>query len=464
VIPNFPRGASIESILIAVHRVNKSSGQKPVYTAARGSRQLTHLDTVFGWGARYIAETLLDGKISAESLITDYSAWPVYACLLPRSRAQIWFDRNLNSSGARGNSYPEVFVRKAGPFSAVRWRFCSECAAEQRDRYGTPHWMVLHQLPGVQHCPLHDNRPLEIECADCSSALGGALQCSLPCEPCEHCGSGNTRRATGHVSSGQRLLTQLYMDLLCGIPHDLDPISRSHLLHQTQLSLSDGDPDRLNAEMVLKSFACKTYEDLQRTLGVAVSPRLLQVVLDGGSVNVAHAALHLAISAIALHELSLREAARPGEIWNKTDSWSRYLESSGVRVDVERFREIAESAAELNINPEAIIKLMRGFSQQEVVSQGLAPELGLEAWLSKLSSPHGDTPRRIAQRLIAWIGPPRSSLEDFGGIWAIRADEFRRMTIVLTALNAGSEPDPKSLVAVPCHASSARGQLQHCDQ
>ncbi len=464
-IPDFPRGAAIESILIALHRVNERSEQKPVHKATLGNRQVTHLDTVFGRGARYLAETLLKGTISAEALITDHSAWPVYASLLTRPRAQAWFKRNLNYIGGNGTGYKEVFVRMGGRFFASRWRFCNECAAEQRDRYGTPHWMVLHQLPGVQHCPLHENRPLEIECADCGSALGGALQRSLPLEPCEHCGSCGTRRASNHVSTGQRLLTQLYMDLLCGTPHELDPISRFHVLYQTQSSLSDNDLDRLNAEMVLKSFDCKTHEDLQRTLEVAVSPRLLQVVLDCGSVNVAHAALHLAISAIALHEPSRLRADRPGEEMGKTDSLSRYLKSIGVRVDAEEFLEIAESAAEENINPGVIVSLLRGFTRTEVISLGLSRQLSLDAWLRKLSDRYTCGPRFDTYSLITHSVLNKRPWEcDLENHKLRRAEEFRRMARVLAVLNATSVPDPESLEVVPCHASSAKGLLQHCDQ
>jgi hypothetical protein len=420
VIPNFPRGATIDSILIAVHRVNGCLGQEPVYKTARGTRRVGYLDTVFGGGARYLAETFLKGKIPAEALITDYSAWPVYASLLTRPRAQAWFNRNLNSFGGNWTSHKEVFVLKGGPFLANRWRFCSECAADQKDQYGTPHWMVLHQLPGVQHCPLHDNRPLEIECADCGSALGSALQRSLPCEPCKHCGSCGTRRASGHVSTGQRLLTQLYMDLLRGIPHELDPISRFHLLYQNQLSLSDNDLDRLNAEMVLKSFECRNHEDLQRTLEVAVSPRQFRSALDCGPVNVAHPVLHLAISAIALHKQSFRGVARPGKGMDRTDSLNRYLKSIRVKLDAETFLRIAESAAEEKIDPRAVVSLLVGHRPNEVVSLGHAQSSSLQAWIRKLPGQYPYRPFRDEYRIITGSKPLTFAerIERFGTLLA----------------------------------------------
>lgn len=38
---------------------------------------------------------------------------------------------------------------------------CSECAVEDTQNYGVSYWHRIHQIPGIECCPIHNTRLIE---------------------------------------------------------------------------------------------------------------------------------------------------------------------------------------------------------------------------------------------------------------------------------------------------------------
>lgn len=91
---------------------------------------------------------------TVEILILDHTTAPFYITFWSRDRASrllsamgFFKQPNHTSLDSKG-----LFVSfEAGN----RVRFCLECASDQRAKYGEAYWLRLHQIAGVQVCPIH---------------------------------------------------------------------------------------------------------------------------------------------------------------------------------------------------------------------------------------------------------------------------------------------------------------------
>src|SRR5260370_16965672 len=70
------------------------------------------------------------------------------------SERQIRLGQDMGSKNG-----PAIHMRAglmASHVSLPQWlRFCSRCVEEDRRRFGECYWHRIHQVPGVEICPLH---------------------------------------------------------------------------------------------------------------------------------------------------------------------------------------------------------------------------------------------------------------------------------------------------------------------
>lgn len=89
----------------------------------------------------------------ADQLIDNHTLFPFYGPFLPSERlAHIRQDMH-------GNKGPTIHMRTgimASRVSLPRWlRLCSLCVQEDRKQFGECYWHRIHQVPGVEICPIH---------------------------------------------------------------------------------------------------------------------------------------------------------------------------------------------------------------------------------------------------------------------------------------------------------------------
>lgn len=118
-------------------------GDRNATTIVDLASHLNHLISVLPPGYGYTAEQLID----------DHTLLPFYAPFLPLQRVQeireqmVFFDA-LGIHSLSGIA-PTIIRRP-------NWlRFCPLCAQEDDLKFGEPYWHRLHQLPGVEVCPIH---------------------------------------------------------------------------------------------------------------------------------------------------------------------------------------------------------------------------------------------------------------------------------------------------------------------
>ncbi len=101
----------------------------------------------------YLVEHLPDHGTTADELIEGHTAFRYYTPFLsPDGREQL-------RSGMRGSAKSGHRIRAGLMQSSVparsELRYCPSCAAQDRKDYGYAFWHVVHQLPGVEVCPIH---------------------------------------------------------------------------------------------------------------------------------------------------------------------------------------------------------------------------------------------------------------------------------------------------------------------
>ena len=92
---------------------------------------------------------------SIESLIVDHTAAPFYAPFWATERYnQLMFEMGLSDPPEpRASVSPQGLSARHGTDSRIR--YCPVCAAEQQAEYEEAYWLRLHQVVGVEVCPIH---------------------------------------------------------------------------------------------------------------------------------------------------------------------------------------------------------------------------------------------------------------------------------------------------------------------
>ena len=369
---------------------------------------------VFGRSAGHLAQNAFDSQITAQNIVLKHSAWPVYSRLLTQQFAHAWYVRVVSAGGGAPNQ--KIHGPHIGQLHPKRWQSCPTCVAEQQKRLGIGHWMVVHQLPGIHHCPKHSD-PLAFACGACGVALGDARQTLLPGDPCSSCGSISRRTFEHAISTGEQELGRLYQSLLIGEGPNLDPIARYDLQHEIGIVVGNMRP-AISPAALLRAFDCGSAAELGTRLRFQITPGAMGVALAGGSLNAAPAPLHLAVAAVVLAMRAGRIEIGKDEIDESRPFMIPQAAASLQDVPSEAvIAEIVALAADHNISPAAVYAALAGSTAMAIEKSRLATSkrlrqfiLGLPVSLSchfnlfKGKSPAPDVPRRAsdAQKLDAF--------------------------------------------------------------
>jgi|TARA_R110002050_G_scaffold245808_10_gene383446 hypothetical protein len=154
---------------------------KPITSNARNLKPSTI------WQAVY-ADLLVQyqEQYNWKKILTEHTLIPYYAPFL-----------NLYRKNLFTKEVPNLITEKISPlqqqliFHAQHWRWCPQCAVEDKLEFGTTYWHTLHQIPSVRTCYRHEV-PLISNCPACGFSYKSFQKHWLPpFEPqCRSCGSG----------------------------------------------------------------------------------------------------------------------------------------------------------------------------------------------------------------------------------------------------------------------------------
>ena len=99
------------------------------------------------------ALTWITKNNSFELIIQEHTMFPWYAHFLPIEKKNRAFEALVRQEGNPGNY---LGIKKTG--GERFFRFCPQCASEDRARCGETYWHRSHQIPKVDYCPVHGCR------------------------------------------------------------------------------------------------------------------------------------------------------------------------------------------------------------------------------------------------------------------------------------------------------------------
>jgi len=103
-----------------------------------------------------LVEALPPGHLckDAARLIDDHTLLPFYGPFQPVERIERVRQVMLGTKGA--TIYAHVGLLSSPIQRPTSLRYCSLCVEEDRERFGECYWHRIHQVPGVEVCPVHE--------------------------------------------------------------------------------------------------------------------------------------------------------------------------------------------------------------------------------------------------------------------------------------------------------------------
>ena len=96
------------------------------------------------------AQSVIHKKMSADEVIMNHTMFPYYGRFLSRERRNKAFSALVNMQGGYRNLLAIPKTNKARYL-----RYCPLCVSEDRQKYGETYWHRIHQMIGVDVCPIH---------------------------------------------------------------------------------------------------------------------------------------------------------------------------------------------------------------------------------------------------------------------------------------------------------------------
>lgn len=284
-IPSFPQRASVWSLVQARTtldgRIEALAQQLAVY-----GRRLTQRP-VFGGNLKKLSEAYLH-VVSPDELLRSHTPFGTFSKLLsPEHEAAA-----LSCASEAGSFEPRRFFpgERHGSLLTAASRWCPQCVADDKHRFGFPFWRVHHHLPGLKHCWTHGTSLVQSCIGEgCLSTPktrfgllpGGSCTCSQPEE------------LSPDTSLGYRAYAALLRQLTEEPSFRLDPARRLKLSERSATGGLFARPK------LLERWNCRSVEALSHRLECKVSETQLLRLSKGQELG-CHPALVVAMN--ALHE------------------------------------------------------------------------------------------------------------------------------------------------------------------
>lgn len=150
----FPFPYSDELVYSWLARYAVKSGYPKYVAAARDlmAKPDCHLKVLFVNKYTQDAIERMLSFCSMDELVMEHTMFPYYGRFLPANIRLKAFQAFTNTPG---NWYQMLHITGRGRGDKQTLRYCVLCAKNDRLQHGETYWHRIHQLPGIQVCPIH---------------------------------------------------------------------------------------------------------------------------------------------------------------------------------------------------------------------------------------------------------------------------------------------------------------------
>lgn len=211
VVPNLPQGATLHSLVTFLHRAcGEGNGDRSCRRYFGLPKSRLEPGNPIGEGAQYLAEKFLKCSESGAELIRRHTVLGLYGLAM----SPHWRGNHVLTEIANGGTHKKFSKLLPDP-RPLAW--CPTCYSEDLLRFGWAPWRVVHQVPFIHHCCIHETRLLT-HCAACDVPLDRGFSWRLPGDVCRNCNGTEFRPALiVEQSPGYKRLLRVIAKLNCAM-------------------------------------------------------------------------------------------------------------------------------------------------------------------------------------------------------------------------------------------------------
>lgn len=253
-------------------------------------------------------------------LLETATLFGFYSAALAPSRRQIWREDQI---GRRRIQMSRFFGGYAGrKLYKATPHLCTNCVLEDESNFGIGFWHLVHQIPGVHHCPRHYTLLIGA-CHNCGLPQASEDHWNPPSGICPCCRFRFDVRDTVSMSDGYRNYLHLCDSVVRGEDVGLAPLQRMQIYTQAIKIYGSGDGTLAVAGLikhVLERWNLATLQELQAIIGSPISKDFFELAIKGRDTMldpVAHLMLIAAILPLEKCISARRTDVRDSQLSNK---------------------------------------------------------------------------------------------------------------------------------------------------
>lgn len=238
-LPYLGTGACLYSAVVA-YQVSSGCAKERAVADIYGARVRAPLN-LFGIGAAEISRRLFSDLVKPIELLKRHTLFGVYGGTLNEAEEQNWAEE-LALGGGAPVSLANHFYLYAGPLTC--WnelRFCPQCVVADISEGRLPEWKLLHQLPFLMCCHLHE-RVLISRCNGCNEVFDRGADFRVPGQPCRSCGMLPAYAAQKYIPAPEISIGIISNELLISSLEIFRPVNWNNLIRGLVRTSGGRDP------------------------------------------------------------------------------------------------------------------------------------------------------------------------------------------------------------------------------
>ena len=281
IFPAAPSGANMFSRYVAFHHL--SGNRSVAYSKVQlfGNLQARAMDP-FGASLIKVFQVMPALSFPIDLLLEHATLFGFYSSVMAPERKSAWRHSQLESQARLINKF---VTGQTGRFlTKQHLHFCPLCVDGDEQMHGFAYWRLVHQVPGVGHCPVH-NIPLSGTCARCGLPISSETHWHPPARECPYCADHVFRQTSKPTSPAYQRFVELCNDVIEGKTAILDASNRKILY--SRFASSVGLPSIAEKEqkdfvkVVLSSWHMPDLEALETALSAKLNLRFIREAMTG---------------------------------------------------------------------------------------------------------------------------------------------------------------------------------------
>jgi len=294
--PYLPFGSLVYTAWVLMHRFSGINSKKFSTIQLYGCGDI-RAPNLFGLRSQHTVHSYFGKTLSTEEVLHRHSLFGYYSLGLNENDKTEWRNRLTKERSLRGHFSKTLRIPKTEKLNAnLKW--CIDCANCDQLKIGFGTWRVLHQLPFISTCPIHQTQLCAV-CADCQSPLDNGTKFMLPGENCSTCGSSQFTKLARIQNAAYISLIKQVEDVFQTQPKKFRPVAWNALMRTYALSFgSPRDARETLSRLICTRWEVESEDEISDLLSYPLGRGYIQSLLSGHAANTPLAAQLVVLDAM----------------------------------------------------------------------------------------------------------------------------------------------------------------------